>query len=117
MKSYIKFTFAGLILSFTLSFAFPSHQPDFIPGIAEPQPEPQIVQGCIGDCASCHSVSREEAKNILQKKIDVKEILKIITKRGYFEIQYKDSKENIKKINLFFSKDKACKELILLDDE
>jgi hypothetical protein len=97
------------------SFAFPSHQPDMIPSITNPEPEEQIVQGCIGDCASCHSVTKEEAKEILKKKIDIKEIVDIITKRGYFEIKYKDSKERSKKINLFFSKDKACKEIILLD--
>ncbi len=116
MNFHIKYLLTGLIMSLGFSFAFPSHQPDLIPGIANPEPQPQIVEGCIGDCASCHSVSKDEAKEILKKKIDVKEILKIITKRGYFEIKYKDSKENIKKINLFFSKDKACKEIILLDE-
>ncbi len=116
MNLYIKLLFTGLILFTGLSFAFPSHQPDMIPSITNPEPEPQIVQGCIGDCASCHSVTEEEAKEILQKKIDIKEIVDILTKRGYFEIKYKDSKENIKKINLFFSKDKACEEIILLDE-
>ncbi len=114
MGFYINVFFVGIAMFFSFAVGFPSHQPDVIPNIIEP--EPQIVQGCIGDCASCHSVTKEEAKNILSKKIDVKKVLEIITKRGYFEIKYKDSKENIKKINLFFSKDKACKEIILLDE-
>lgn len=45
----------------------------------------------------------------------MKKIISIAVKRGYFEVIYKNSKGKEEKINLLFSKDKACKELILLD--
>jgi len=72
-----------------------------------------VIEGCVGECASCHSLYPYEAKEILGKKFDVKEIISIAVKRGYFEVIYKNSKGKEEKINLLFSKDKACKELIL----
>lgn len=114
MNFYIKLIFLGIFVYSGILLAFPSHQPDVIPNPLNQQP--QVIEGCIGDCSSCHSITKEEAKDILCKKLDVKAIVNIITKRGYFEIKYKDSKENIKEINLFFSKDKACEKIILLDE-
>ncbi|NPA12452.1 MAG: hypothetical protein GXO45_00530 [Aquificae bacterium] len=70
--------------------------------------------GCIGDCSACHSLTEVEAYAILKDKFDVKEILSISIKRGYFEIKYKTNKNKEEKINLLFSKDKACKEIIPL---
>ncbi|WP_457638974.1 hypothetical protein [Persephonella sp.] len=75
----------------------------------------QQMLGCIGDCAACHTLTPIEAQSILSQKFDVKEVLNIDIKNGYFEVEYTDSKGNKKKINLLFSKDKACKEIIHLD--
>ncbi|WP_456401000.1 hypothetical protein [Persephonella sp.] len=75
-----------------------------------------VIEGCIGECAACHSITPYEAKSILDVKFDVKEILNIDIKRGYFEIIYENSEGKKEKINLFFSKDKACREVILLDE-
>ncbi|WP_456382006.1 hypothetical protein [Persephonella sp.] len=71
--------------------------------------------GCIGDCAACHSLTPVEAQTILGQKFDVKKVLHINIKNGYFEVEYEDSNGEKKKINLLFSKDKACKEIIHLD--
>jgi len=73
------------------------------------------VLGCIGDCAACHTLTPIEAQSILGDKFDVKKIISIDIKNGYFEIEYEDSEGNKKKINLLFSKDKACREIIHLD--
>ncbi len=97
------------------AFAFPNHS--FESSTNTPLTQPTVIEGCVGDCASCHSLYPYEAKQILGKKFDVKEIISIAVKRGYFEVIYKDSKGKKEKINLLFSKDKACKELILLGEE
>lgn len=108
MKKYI----IGSLLVVSSSFSFPSH--------GQPSPlvpvQPQ-VQGCVGDCASCHQITKEEAKKILSKKFDVREILSIYINNGFFEIYYKDSKGKREKINLFFGKDMATREIIFLDDK
>ncbi len=105
------FAFVGSLLFASYSFSFPSH--------GQPSPlvpvKPQ-VQGCIGDCASCHQITKEEAKEILSKKFDVKEILSIYINNGFFEIIYKNSKGKEEKINLFFGKDMATREIIFLDE-
>ncbi len=107
MKKYI----LGNLLLVSFCFAFPSH--------GKPSPlidvKPQ-VQGCIGDCSSCHQITKEEAKRILSKKFDVKEILSIYINNGFFEIYYKNSKGKREKINLFFGKDMATREIIFLDE-
>ncbi|WP_456464997.1 hypothetical protein [Persephonella sp.] len=76
----------------------------------------QQMLGCIGDCAACHSLTPIEAQSILGHKFDVKKILKIDIKDGFFEIEYENSKGEKEKINLFFSKDKACREVINLNE-
>ncbi len=102
---------AGSLIFASYSFSFPSH--------GQPSPlvpvEPQ-VQGCIGDCASCHQITKDEAKKILSKKFDVKEILSIYINNGFFEIIYKNSRGKEEKINLFFNKNMATKEIIFLDE-
>ncbi len=104
---YLVFLIAPLF-----AFAFPNHSFEGMGSLPSDKP---VVEGCIGDCASCHSLLPYEAKEILGKKFDIKEVVSIAVKRGYFEIVYKDSKGKEHKINLLFSKDKACKDLILLD--
>lgn len=97
-----------------IAFSFPNHS--FESSTNNPlNTQPTVIEGCIGDCTSCHSLYPYEAKQILGKKFDIKKIISIAVKRGYFEIIYKNSKGKEEKINLLFSKDKACKELIFLD--
>ncbi len=72
--------------------------------------------GCIGDCAACHSLTPIEAQSILGQKFDVKKVLSIGIKNGYFEVEYETSEGKKEKINLFFSKDKACREVIHLNE-
>ncbi|RMD47344.1 MAG: hypothetical protein D6834_01070 [Aquificota bacterium] len=109
MKKII-YVFLFLAFIYGISMAFPSHNFENSKGNNN-----QVIEGCIGDCSSCHSLLPYEAKQILGKKFDIKEIVSISVERGYFKIIYKDSKGKLEKINLLFSKDKACKELILLD--
>lgn len=102
------------VVFYATAFSFPNHSFESSTNNLL-NTQPTVIEGCIGDCASCHSLYPYEAKQILGKKFDIKEIISITVKRGYFEIIYKNSKEEEEKINLLFSKDKACKELILLD--
>ncbi|RMA93122.1 hypothetical protein [Hydrogenothermus marinus] len=106
--------FVYIVLSFALVygfvFAFPMHNFE-----TKNNSQAQVIEGCIGDCSSCHSLLPYEAKQILGKKFDVKKIISISVERGYFKIIYENSKGKKEKINLLFSKDKACKDLILLD--
>ncbi|MBK3332698.1 hypothetical protein GWK41_06420 [Persephonella atlantica] len=74
------------------------------------------MMGCIGDCAACHSLTPIEAQSILGQKFDVKKVLSIAIKNGYFEVEYETSDGKKEKINLFFSKDKACREVIHLNE-
>lgn len=105
-----KYIFTIVAFIYGISLSFPSHNFESATG-----QNTQIIEGCVGDCSSCHSLYPYEAKQILGKKFDVKEIISIAVKRGYFEVIYKNSKGQEERINLLFSKDKACKELILLD--
>ena len=111
MKLKIK-AYVFLIMSFinSIVYAFPNHIP-----VIDNTNSGQIIEGCIGDCASCHSLTKDEAKNILSKKFDIKKIIQITVKRGYFQIQYLDSKNNKKLLNLLFSKDKVAPKIIELD--
>jgi len=103
---------AGVFAS-AFTFAFPNH--NFESSSPSSLNKPVVIEGCVGDCASCHSLYPYEAKEILSKKFNVKDIISIAVKRGYFEIIYKTEEGREEKINLLFSKDKACRELILLD--
>ena len=94
---------------YSVAFAFPFDH-------MVPDEKKQQMLGCIGDCAACHSLTPIEAQAILGQKFDVKKILKINIKDGFFEIEYENSKGKKEKINLFFSKDKACKEVINLNE-
>ena len=96
-----------LFAVFSAAFAFPV---DHMVG------DKQQMLGCIGDCAACHSLTPIEAQAILGQKFDVKKILKIDIKDGFFEIEYENSKGKKEKINLFFSKDKACRDVIYLNE-
>ncbi|WP_457640503.1 hypothetical protein [Persephonella sp.] len=117
---YIKVLIALLIIPLSVAFSFPfQHQKGStnIPlNMDNGEKEKEIIEGCIGDCAACHSIAPYEAKSILEAKFDVRKILNIDIKRGYFEIIYENSKGEKEKINLFFGKDKACREVILLDE-
>ncbi len=93
------------------AFSFPNHI------LNSSSSSNQIVEGCIGDCSSCHSLSKEEAKKILEKKFDIKKVVKILVKRGYFQIYYKNSKDKEQIINLLFSKDKVAPKIIELNEE
>ena len=90
-----------LVLAFVYGFAvgFPSHNFESSTG----GQNTQIIEGCIGDCSSCHSLLPYEAKQILGKKFDIKEIISISVERGYFKIIFKNSKGEQEKINLLFS--------------
>ncbi len=107
---------AFVLLTFSYAFAF-SKGHDTVPTITPQTSEPVIIQGCIGDCASCHTLTKEEAKRLLSKKFDVKEILKIVVDRGFFKVEYLDSKNRKQLINIMFGKNKAAKEIFFLDDE
>ncbi len=104
----MKKIFVLLFAFYSTTFAFPF---DHMSG-----GQNQQMLGCIGDCAACHSLTPIEAQAILGQKFDVKKILKIDIKDGFFEIEYETSKGKKEKINLFFSKDKACKEIINLNE-
>lgn len=104
------YLFLTISFIYGIAVAFPSHNFE-----SSTNQNTQVIEGCIGDCSSCHSLLPYEAKQILGKKFDIKEIVSISVERGYFKIIYKNSKGNLEKINLLFSKDKACKELILLE--
>ncbi|ACO03771.1 MAG TPA: hypothetical protein DEP48_06915 [Persephonella sp.] len=110
----------GSLLIFSVAFSFPfQHQKEDITvplNVEGSGSSDVVVEGCIGDCAACHSITPYEAKSILDVKFDVKKILNIDIKRGYFEIIYENSEGKKEKINLFFGKDKACREVILLDE-
>ncbi|RMD45698.1 MAG: hypothetical protein D6831_03035 [Aquificota bacterium] len=108
---HILYTLLLFFIIKTVVSAFPSHG----------QPSPLVpvepsVQGCVGDCASCHQLSKDEAKRILGKKFDVREVLSIYINNGFFEVVYKNSKGKEEKINLFFNKKMATKKIIFLDD-
>ncbi|WP_457626056.1 hypothetical protein [Persephonella sp.] len=112
MKKLILF----LILIPALSFGFPfdhMNQGGQLPVGNEKSGE---ALGCIGDCSACHLLTPIEAESILKAKFDVKKVLKIAIKNGYFEVEYENSKGEKEKINLLFSKDKACKEIINLNE-
>ncbi len=104
-----------ILVSFSYVFAF-SKGHDAVPTITTQSSEPVIIQGCIGDCANCHTLTKEEAKQLLSKKFDVKEILKIVIDRGFFKVEYLDSKNRKQLINIMFGKDKAAKEIFFLDE-
>ncbi|SNZ11456.1 hypothetical protein SAMN06265182_2068 [Persephonella hydrogeniphila] len=106
-----------LILVPALSFSFPfdhMNQGGQLPIGEDKQSEETL--GCIGDCSACHLLTPIEAESILKTKFDVKKVLKIAIKNGYFEVEYENSKGEKEKINLLFSKDKACKEIINLNE-
>ncbi len=105
----MKRTIFLLFAFYSAVFAFPF---DHMGG----EDQKQQMLGCIGDCAACHSLTPIEAQSILKQKFDVKKILKIDVKNGFFEIEYENSKGKKEKINLFFSKDKACREVINLNE-
>jgi len=99
-----------LVFAFYLkAFAFPF---DHMGG----EDQNQQMLGCIGDCAACHSLTPIEAQSILGQKFDVKKVLRIDIKDGFFEVEYENSKGEKEKINLLFSKDKACREIINLNE-
>ncbi len=109
---YSIYIFLIILVLTKFSYSFPSH------GSPSPLvPVQPTVQGCVGDCSSCHQLTREEAKKILGKKFDVKDVLSIYINNGFFEVIYKNSKGKEEKINLFFNKKMATKEIIFLDDE
>jgi len=116
MKKIITIFLSGMIVYTAYSFPVDhmgqgAQMPINVP---EGQSQEQML-GCIGDCAACHSLTPVEAQTILGQKFDIKKILQVDIKNGYFEVEYEDSNGEKKKINLLFSKDKACKEIIHLD--
>ncbi len=98
-----------------LGFPHPSDKGSDIPLKIEGSNTEQML-GCIGDCAACHTLTPIEAQSILGQKFDIKKVLSIAIKNGYFEIEYETSDGKKEKINLFFSKDKACREIIHLNE-
>ncbi|NPA58587.1 MAG: hypothetical protein GXN94_04770 [Aquificae bacterium] len=113
-----KLLFTAFLIVSTFAVGFPANhtgQGADLPLNLEGSQSEQQILGCIGDCGACHSLTPVEAKTILERKFDVKEILQIDIKNGYFEVEYENSKGEKEKINLLFSKDKACKEIIHLD--
>ncbi|WP_457634620.1 hypothetical protein [Persephonella sp.] len=105
----MKKIFVLLFAFYSTTFAFPF---DHMGG----EEQGQQMMGCIGDCAACHSLTPIEAQSILGQKFDVKKVLRIDIKDGFFEVEYENSKGEKEKINLFFSKDKACREVINLNE-
>ncbi|MDQ7056081.1 MAG: hypothetical protein Q9M89_06285 [Persephonella sp.] len=115
-----KIFFILIALFPVIAFSFPFNHmgegnTDMPLNIQENSPSEQMM-GCIGDCAACHSLTPIEAQSILKQKFDVKKILSIAIKNGYFEIEYETSEGEKERINLFFSKDKACREIIHLNE-
>ena len=104
-----------VLIAFLYAYPF-SKGHDSVPIITTQSSEPIIIQGCIGECSSCHTLTKQEAKQLLSKKFDVKEIISIVVDRGFFKVEYLDSKNKKQLINIMFGKDKAAKEIFFLDE-
>ncbi len=104
-----------VLLTYIYAYGF-SKGHDTVPTITPQASEPVIIQGCIGECSSCHTLTEQEAKQLLSKKFDVKEIISIVVDRGFFKVEYLDSKNQKQLINIMFGKDKAAKEIFFLDE-